>query len=1280
MTSINVFADQDSYVGDTTIYGGSSVSLKPNVLIIFDSSGSMGGNVSVEVCQADSDSDGIIDESDNCPNTSNASQEDTDSDQIGDACDDDTTLPDTDGDGKTDDIDNCIVTVNPLQEDSNLDGVGDACEALTGDYNPDVNYTNLTTANYCEDNGNSEACRQNRIYRCTDDEWNDNGLCAEWSEVHNLDLDELRTSDLDCNDPRSDLTSEGKYTGTTRIRDNGRCAVRSRSYLYALGNWIDWYNSIYEDDSTVDTGSTQVCTTISESKNQIARNVVTDLIETTDGVNFGVMRFYDYDDGGTFITRNVDGSNYTSDIKDMDEIHTGTTTNREALVEIVDNIPAQDWTPLGESLYESMRYFTGDNSAFRSTNYTSPIEASCQPNYVIVITDGMATRDSSSVLSTLCTDGDCDGDNNSGDGVDDSLDDVAWYLYNTDLSSDYTGVQNVKTYTIGFGLDGADADAVQLLQDAADNGQGAAEGEGKAYLAESYQTLTSAFSSIIGEVLDTNSAFVAPVVPTSPENKVYSGERIYLGFFKPQTSGNWLGNLKKFGIDEDGDVLDVNGDVATDANGTFLSDSVSYWGTATDGGNVDEGGVGDILSDRNLSTSPRNIYTYTGTSTNLIDTANAFTASNSELTVTNFSVSTIDQKNEIINYVHGYDSYDEDIDSVTSEQRDWILGDILHSEPAIQVYNTYDVTNESNTSMNQTIIYVGSNDGQLHAFRDADGSELWSFIPPSFLPDLQNLGTNDIHEYFMDGNPTLYVYDYDGDGNIGTGPETGDTDPTSVTDNGANDKVILIVNMRRGGGINTPNPTETRGSYFALDVTNPTTPIFLWELNSESVDGSGDLIYGELGETWAAPTFGKVRYANASRLVAFISAGYDNNEDLRFGDTQRFPNTTSSLTSTILATADAGDITSTGDADQVNPRGRGIYLLELGQFSTTGALTLYSQPQKLWEYVYDSDTSVHSASHNPTFSFVSEVAPIDTDFDGYIDRLYAGDTGGNMWRFDISSKTYMSQWDGTKVFSANPNSTINSGEATTTNGRKVFYRPSVVQEADYIGVYFGSGDRAHPLNQAVIDRLYAFYDRDTSTTQSEANLVNVTEDNLQVANPVSDPSDLSTCTLQNTSVGCTLKNLYNDDYYGWFINLDQKDGEKVLANALVFNGVAYYTTFTPNMDTDDPCLSGDLGVGTLYAVDYKTGEAVFNFDKTNDVSTDDNYASDENERSKGSGDGEILRRSDRSLTIGSGIPSGAVITVNKDGSSNAFVGCGGGLCGGETDDGGTTVPLYWIME
>ena len=83
--------------------------------------------------QEDSDSDNWGDACDNCPRVSNADQEDTDGDTIGNACD---PCPhdydnDSDADGLCGDVDNCPGTTNPLQEDSyppQENGIGDACE------------------------------------------------------------------------------------------------------------------------------------------------------------------------------------------------------------------------------------------------------------------------------------------------------------------------------------------------------------------------------------------------------------------------------------------------------------------------------------------------------------------------------------------------------------------------------------------------------------------------------------------------------------------------------------------------------------------------------------------------------------------------------------------------------------------------------------------------------------------------------------------------------------------------------------------------------------------------------------------------------------------------------------------------------------------------------------------------------------------------------------------------------------------------------------------------
>jgi hypothetical protein len=72
----------------------------------------------------DTDGDGVVDASDNCPGVANADQANNDGDSVGDACD-----PDDDNDGALDAADNCQFDANADQADNDGDALGDACDA-----------------------------------------------------------------------------------------------------------------------------------------------------------------------------------------------------------------------------------------------------------------------------------------------------------------------------------------------------------------------------------------------------------------------------------------------------------------------------------------------------------------------------------------------------------------------------------------------------------------------------------------------------------------------------------------------------------------------------------------------------------------------------------------------------------------------------------------------------------------------------------------------------------------------------------------------------------------------------------------------------------------------------------------------------------------------------------------------------------------------------------------------------------------------------------------------
>jgi type IV pilus assembly protein PilY1 len=932
--------------------------------------------------------------------------------------------------------------------------------------------------------------------------------------------------------------------------------------------------------------------------------------------------------------------------------------------------------PLGGALWDAWLYWVGDPTGTSHANSTSndnaaysdsPINYWCQNNHIVVLATG-ATKDNLGTSNPISK---MDKDGVLAPSDDYYAPESSYYLYNN-LDYEVDDIQaRVHTHIIQLMTP-----IIQQLADAASYGHGT-----YVNVSQSSQ-IYDALVDIIMSILEEDTSFVAPVVPASPENRTYSGQRIYLGFFKPMNDEPWMGNLKKFGLSTDNAIVAYNsaGDLvsATDSQGYFLTDNTtdppapvirSFWtpsGTY-DGGLVDSGGVGGRLKAR---TSARNIYTYlsgTSVTSDLYNSAHAFTTTNTALTASLMGVATDTEKNKVINFVHGYLA-----DGTT--KRNWILGDILHSKPLIVNYANYAFTeaNESDSTKNKSIVFFGSNDGMLHAIYDHNGEEAWAFIPPELLDDLQHIQDTTNHYYFVDNSPLAYVHDADGDGTIESG-----------------DQVVLLFGLRRGGGRNTltppasaGDPPPSRGSYYAIDITNPVQPKYLWHINSET---SG---FGEMGETWSQPRLTKMNIGGVSKIVAVFGAGYDNNEDLRFGNVQTFPPGTSATTNTSAAPDGFNVGASTGGGNQYQPRGRGLYVIELATLNSSEngyAPDLSQSGSLIWSATYDaSDSDLDDMK----FSIPSDVLVYDKDLNGYADRFYVVDTGGQLWRFSVEDSS-SANWSVKRIFQANTGS--------TDVGRKVFYKPTVTYNYPDVFVYFGSGDREHPLNYlnpgtsggAVLDRLYMVRDRENDDNPNapavltESYLVDVTENDLQ-----RDDTTLA-------EADALIDKLYNYEpvdaagdprsvYYGWYIKLDANDGEKVLAPPTVFANVAFFTTYTPNSASSqslDPCSGGNLGVSRLYALNSRTGEAVYNWwSATGNDAFGESQSSATSDRAQ-SGDADnpdVLRRADRSLSIGQGIPSGLVVVIGKDGSTSILVGSGGAFPNVSLDEIETVYPLYWM--
>ncbi|MEN8719668.1 MAG: PilC/PilY family type IV pilus protein, partial [Oceanococcaceae bacterium] len=263
-----------------------------------------------------------------------------------------------------------------------------------------------------------------------------------------------------------------------------------------------------------------------------------------------------------------------------------------------------------------------------------------------------------------------------------------------------------------------------------------------------------------------------------------------------------------------------------------------FWssvGAEPDGGTVTQGGAEAQIT----SVNSRNIYTNVAGNA-LTAVGNRVNKSNSNITkaILGIDGDTNEAREKILDWARGVDVNDENGDGSRTDMRHTV-GDPLHSEPVLVTYGGGDESSD-------VTVFMGTNEGFIHAFDGRNGQEYFAFIPDELLRNLatlqRNRGTWQGRPYGMDG-PLVAV--------------------TQGT--GVGKSVTLVAGMRRGGR-----------SYYALDVSNREAPRIAWKITGGQTTG-----FAELGQTWSTPILAKVPYGGATEEVLIFGGGYDPNQDAR---------------------------------------------------------------------------------------------------------------------------------------------------------------------------------------------------------------------------------------------------------------------------------------------------------------------------------------------------------------------------------------------------------------
>jgi type IV pilus assembly protein PilY1 len=321
------------------------------------------------------------------------------------------------------------------------------------------------------------------------------------------------------------------------------------------------------------------------------------------------------------------------------------------------------------------------------------------------------------------------------------------------------------------------------------------------------------------------------------------------------------------------------------------------------------------------------------------------------------------------------------------------------------------------------------------------------------------------------------------------------------------ERLYVYSAMRRGGT-----------SYYALDLGagGRSNPQLAFQIDR------GDAGFAKLGQTWSAATPASVKIGGVQTDVLIFGGGYDTSHD------------------TAYTTNDGA--------------GNAIYMVN----ATSGAL--------VWSA---SNSGATLNIDEMVYSIPSDVTVLDINQDGLADRMYVGDLGGQVWRFDIAD----SGITGARLAAL--------GGADDADERRFFNAPRVARiltdDQNFLTIAIGSGWRSHPLATENQDRLYMLKDRNVFGPQVDATTGDIvypealTNDDL-VAIELGTPPDAGALSGAG----------------GWYLDLPNS-GEKNLSTALLADNRVFFTTYAPTGSAVSCIPTPVSGVGRLYGLDILTG-------------------------------------------------------------------------------------------